>query len=97
MENNQLECTALLFDLDGVLIDSSQSITRHWQAWAERHGLDIEAIMQVAHGLRAGDTMRQVAPHLNVEAEEREYLAVDETTTQGWWLLRRRGRAGWRG
>jgi sugar-phosphatase len=83
LENNKLECTALLFDLDGVLIDSSQCITRHWQAWAERHGLDIEAIMQVAHGLRAGDTMRQVAPHLDVEAEEREYLAVEENDHAG--------------
>ena len=83
LENNKLECTALLFDLDGVLINSSQCITRHWQAWAERHGLDIEEIMQVAHGLRAGDTMRRVAPHLDVETEEREYLAVEENDHEG--------------
>ena len=35
---------------------------RHWQEWAERHGLDLSQIMQVAHGLRSGDTMRLVAP-----------------------------------
>ena len=37
----QLECTAILFDLDGVLIDSTECITRHWEEWARQHGLDI--------------------------------------------------------
>jgi sugar-phosphatase len=84
MIDYKLECAALLFDLDGVLIDSSQCITRHWQAWADRHGLDIKEIMQVAHGLRADDTMRRVAPRgLDVEAEERAYLAVEESDHAG--------------
>jgi sugar-phosphatase len=82
--DNKMQCAALLFDLDGVLIDSSVCITRHWQEWADRHGLDINAIMQVAHGLRAGDTMRRVAPRgLDVEAEEWEYLAVEESDHVG--------------
>jgi sugar-phosphatase len=84
MIEHKMQCAALLFDLDGVLIDSSVCITRHWQEWADRHGLDINAIMQVAHGLRAGDTMRRVAPcGLDVEAEEREYLAVEESDHAG--------------
>ena len=44
----QIECTAILFDLDGVLIDSTASITRHWQQWAQRHNLDLTEIMKVA-------------------------------------------------
>ena len=58
MRKDTLECEAVLFDLDGVLINSSQCITRHWQEWADRHGLELSQIMQVAHGLRSGDTMR---------------------------------------
>jgi len=35
----KLRCDALLFDLDGVLIDSTSCITRHWATWAGQHGL----------------------------------------------------------
>lgn len=78
-----IECEAVLFDLDGVLVDSSLCIRRHWQVWADRHGLDIQQIMQVAHGLRSGDTMRLVAPYLDIEAEEKQYMAMEETDHEG--------------
>jgi mannitol-1-/sugar-/sorbitol-6-phosphatase len=78
-----LECEAVLFDLDGVLVDSSQCIQRHWQDWADRHGLELHQIMQVAHGLRSGDTMRLVAPHLDIESEERQYMAMEEIDHEG--------------
>jgi sugar-phosphatase len=84
MGYNVLECEAVLFDLDGVLIDSSECITRHWQEWADRHGLDINQIMEVAHGMRTIDTMRRVAPRgLDVEAEERQFHAHEVTDHAG--------------
>lgn len=79
----QLECAAILFDLDGVLIDSSVAVTRHWQLWAQRHGLDIEAIMQVAHGRRTIETMRMVAPHLADEEELRRFTADEVADPDG--------------
>ena len=30
----------ILFDLDGVLIDSTAGVARVWRDWAIRHGLD---------------------------------------------------------
>jgi sugar-phosphatase len=66
---NTLTCDALLFDLDGVLIDSSPAIVRNWQKWAARHNIDVAAIMRVAHGVRSVETIQQVAPHLDAEAE----------------------------
>jgi sugar-phosphatase len=60
----QIECDAILFDLDGVLIDSTACIERHWQQWAQQHGLDVTNIMRVAHGRRTVETMSLVAPHL---------------------------------
>ncbi len=79
----QLECTAILFDLDGVLIDSTACITRHWQEWARHHGLDLAAVMQVAHGRRTIETMRMVAPHLALDEEARRFEAGEVVDTQG--------------
>jgi sugar-phosphatase len=79
----QIECAAILFDLDGVLIDSTDSIMRHWQQWAQRHHLDLTEIMQVAHGRRTVETMRLVAPHLSVEEEAQYFAAIEAADTQG--------------
>lgn len=36
----QLGCDAILFDLDGVLVDSTKCIDKSWRTWAEGEGLD---------------------------------------------------------
>jgi sugar-phosphatase len=62
-------CSAILFDLDGVLVDSTRAVDREWRAWAERKGVDGDAVMAIAHGVRTIEVIRRVAPHLNAEAE----------------------------
>jgi sugar-phosphatase len=79
----QLECEAILFDLDGVLIDSTSCITRHWEEWTRQHDLEMAAVMQVAHGLRTVETMRLVAPHLDAEKEAERFTAVEVVDTEG--------------
>jgi sugar-phosphatase len=79
----ELACDALLFDLDGVLIDSTSCITRHWMTWADLHGLEIAEVMRVAHGLRTIETMRLVAPHLDVEEEAERHTAREIADTDG--------------
>lgn len=74
---NELACDALLFDLDGVLIDSSACIVRNWRVWAEPHGIDVAEIMKVAHGVRSVEAIRQVAPHLDAEAEAARLTALE--------------------
>jgi len=80
---NELLCDALLFDLDGVLIDSSPAIVRNWQKWAARHAIDVATIMQVAHGVRSVETIQQVAPHLDADAEAAWLTAVEVADTAG--------------
>ena len=80
---NTLTCDALLFDLDGVLIDSSPAIVRNWQKWAARHNIDVAAIMRVAHGVRSIETIQQVAPHLDAEAEATWLTAAEVADTAG--------------
>ena len=62
-------CSAVLFDLDGVLCDSTKAVDREWREWAARKGVDGDAVMAIAHGVRTLEVIRRVAPHLNAEAE----------------------------
>ncbi len=62
-------CSALLFDLDGVLCDSTKAVDREWRDWAARKGVDGDAVMAIAHGVRTLEVIRKVAPHLDAEAE----------------------------
>jgi sugar-phosphatase len=62
-------CSAILFDLDGVLCDSTRAVDREWRQWAARKGVDGDAIMAIAHGVRTIEVIRRVAPHLDAAAE----------------------------
>jgi mannitol-1-/sugar-/sorbitol-6-phosphatase len=64
-------CDAVLLDMDGTLVDSTDCVIRQWRRWAERHGLPLERILSVSHGCLTLDAMRIVAPHLaNTEQAE---------------------------
>ncbi len=61
---------AFLFDMDGTLITSTLAAERVWTRWAERHGLDVAALLSVMHGVRAIDTIRnQNLPDIDLDAE----------------------------
>ena len=51
-----LTCKALLFDLDGVLVDSAECVEGTWRRWAEANQLDPDNVINVAHGRRMGDS-----------------------------------------
>jgi sugar-phosphatase len=61
--------SAILSDLDGVLVDSGEAIEATWGAWARSHGLDPAVLDGRIHGVRSLEVIRQVAPHLDVVAE----------------------------
>lgn len=63
------KCEAILFDMDGTLVDSTRCVEAIWTRWAQRHDMDLEHILTVSHGRRTLDTLRELAPHLDVEAE----------------------------
>jgi len=62
-------CAAILFDLDGVLVDSTASVARQWALWAAEHNVPVDEAVRVAHGRRTLETIRLLAPHLDAEAE----------------------------
>jgi sugar-phosphatase len=80
---NRLTCDAVIFDMDGVLVDSTAVVERTWRRWAEAHGFDFGEIMRVAHGRRAVETIRIVAPHLDAEVEAARLAAEEACDTDG--------------
>jgi mannitol-1-/sugar-/sorbitol-6-phosphatase len=68
---NQLHCAALLFDLDGVLIDSTPAVARVWTKWALQHGFDPTEVVARAHGRPSLTTIRELLSDADHEAENR--------------------------
>jgi sugar-phosphatase len=64
-------CSSILFDLDGVLVDSIASVERAWLKFAARHHLDPAAVLKAAHGHRSIETVRLLVPGADAEAENR--------------------------
>lgn len=67
----RIACRGVLFDLDGVLIDSTPAVARVWTGWAIRHGLDPEEVVRRAHGRPSITTIRELLPHADPEEENR--------------------------
>jgi sugar-phosphatase len=79
----RLTCRAVIFDLDGVLVDSTALVERTWRRWAALHDLDFARVLRVAHGRRAVETVRLAAPHLDAEAEADRLAAQEARETEG--------------
>ena len=79
----KISCKAILFDMDGVLVDSTPAVVRVWSAWARQHGFDPDEVVHRAHGRPSISTIRELLPDAdheaeNREVERREILDVDE-------------------
>src|SRR5438034_1352222 len=79
----QFRCSALLFDLDGVLVDSRAVVERTCRRWALRHQLDPDEVLRIAHGRRTRDTVKAAAPHLETDREAAWIDAVELADIDG--------------
>jgi sugar-phosphatase len=78
----RFDCSALVFDLDGVLVDSTAYVEQQWRRWATSRGLRPEPFLRVCHGRRALETIRMAAPHLDAEAEVRAFVPLEENASE---------------
>jgi sugar-phosphatase len=76
-------CSAILFDLDGVLVDSTRSVARQWRLWAQENGVDPEKVLKIAHGRRTVEVVRLLAPHLPAEEEVQKLEQREAADTEG--------------
>jgi sugar-phosphatase len=79
-------CQAFLFDMDGVLADSTPVVARVWAQWAQEHGFDPDEVVRCAQGRPSLTTIREYLPngdHLqeNREIERRELEGVEGIVT----------------
>jgi HAD superfamily hydrolase (TIGR01549 family) len=58
---------AVLFDMDGTLVDSDAAVERSWRAWAQDYQLDPEAVLAIAIGVPAISTVRRLFPDWSEE------------------------------
>ncbi len=67
-----IRCRGVLFDLDGVLVDSTPAVARVWAGWAREHGFNPDEVVKNAHGRPSITTIREILPHADHAAEDRE-------------------------
>jgi mannitol-1-/sugar-/sorbitol-6-phosphatase len=67
-----IRCRGVLFDLDGVLVDSTPAVARVWAGWAREHGFDPDEVVKKAHGRPSIATIRELLPRADHAAEDRE-------------------------
>ena len=81
-----LTARALLLDMDGTLVNSDAVVERIWRRWSERHGLDGDEVMKVAHGRQGHATMALLLPDRPVEqnlADNARMLAEETADVDG--------------
>ncbi len=83
----RLTCEAILFDMDGTLVDSTAVVERAWARWAERYGLDLSEILSFSHGRPTASTMQhfreRIPSGIDLRAEAIEMEQYEESRTDG--------------
>src|SRR5436305_10964149 len=78
---------ALLFDMDGTLVDSSPNVERAYRWWAKRHNLSDESILAVQTGRPHREVMAQFAPHLDLDYESAVFTDFEVADEEGMPLI----------
>lgn len=82
VRSHSLPASALLLDMDGVLVDSTQDVLKHWMQWAQRRGVDAAEVARHAHGAPSREVVARFVPadEVDAEADWVEQLSLRERT-----------------
>lgn len=81
----QLVVDAILFDLDGTLVDSAASVERNWRRLAAEMGRPFDEIEHLIHGVPARQVIPVIDPGLPAARVEElaQFLLEGESTDTG--------------
>jgi sugar-phosphatase len=83
----KLSAAALLFDMDGTLVNSNAAVERSWAYWARRHDLDLAEVLHYSHGRPTLATMNyfgsRFAPGADWSADAEEMMRVEQEDLSG--------------
>ena len=73
---------AILFDLDGTLVDSTASVERNWRRLADRIGRPFADVEPFIHGIPGKQVLRLLDPDMPADEidELNEFMIVGEST-----------------
>ncbi|MGO1052733.1 HAD-IA family hydrolase [Crossiella sp. CA198] len=80
MTSRHIPCRAVLFDCDGVLVDSTGPAEDAWSQWAREYGLDPAVVLDGMHGVRSQDT---VATYLPAEQRAEGHVRIEQIEIAG--------------
>lgn len=78
-----LRCKAILFDMDGTLVDSTRIVELAWNSWAARHNIALEDVLSFSHGRPTIATLEHFLPGKDHSEELEELSRFEETQTEG--------------
>jgi sugar-phosphatase len=83
MSTMRFHIDAILFDIDGTLVDSTGVVVRTWKTWAAKRGIDADEVLRVCHGRRTEDTVALFLPveqrvTATAELEQLELADLDD-------------------
>ena len=67
-----VSCKAVLFDMDGTLVDSTTVVELAWRRWAARHHLALQTVLSFSHGRPTIATMEHFFPGRDHTGELKE-------------------------
>jgi mannitol-1-/sugar-/sorbitol-6-phosphatase len=79
----EVQTRGILFDLDGVLVDSTPAVARCWARWAVQFGFDADEVVRQAHGRPSIVTLRELMPNGDYEEENRKMEQWEIEDTDG--------------
>ena len=78
-----LRAAALLFDMDGTLVDSTSVVEEAWRRWAAKYGVPLPEILRFSHGRPAFPTMERFRPGGDHQADIAELNRYEQTQLAG--------------
>jgi mannitol-1-/sugar-/sorbitol-6-phosphatase len=82
-----IECKAIIFDLDGTLVDSIECVEKTWNTWCKKYNISLDKFSPAMHGITSYQTIKTIAPDLDTDKVVVEFDEIELKQTEGLKLI----------